>query len=123
MPGWAGVLARGSSYSPRLPIPLRGTVAAADFITAHSCGAAVDSPRLFGDTPPSLPQPVFSCALVHTLGGVRLSSTIYNRDSASRNPSSQAQENTLAGVAVRRPVVRTLKEGKVKTQGATANHR
>ncbi len=44
--GWVGLLACGSLYSPRLPIPLRGTVACADFITAYSCGAAVDSPPL-----------------------------------------------------------------------------
>lgn len=49
--GWAGLLACGSLYSPRLPIPLCGIVARADFITAYSCGAAVDSPLSLGDTP------------------------------------------------------------------------
>ena len=67
--GWAGFLARGSSYSPRLPIRLWRTVARADFITAYSCGAAVDSPRIFGDTPLSLaPSPICTCYILGAAG-------------------------------------------------------
>ncbi|GEM_PF-211649 len=50
-PGLVGLLAPGSTYSPRLPIPSCGTVASVGFVPGYSCGGSG------GLSPPSLAQP------------------------------------------------------------------